>query len=190
MDSENPNEHARPLWQWAFLWIGDHSNLTVMHPLDVDRAKGVLADLSAVGERPSYREVKAFLATAWESLPDTQRQVRELWRRLDRNPGHRFRMPYGRHPRFYTLDRLVEEHKLVPLEERLRELAASAVDRCARAANGGSKADFDEGHGELERVAKAFADLRALRFGPAAVGRWWDRFESEDPPSGTRGTLT
>ncbi len=178
----------RPLWQHTLLWIGEASNLTAMHPLDIDRAKRVLSDLSAVGERPPYEEVKTFLAQVWAPWPDSQRQVRELWRKLWNNPGHRFRLMRNDH-RFYTLDRLTQQHGLHPLEDRLQAVGECALDACVRATSQGTAAEFATAAGALHHVATALTDLRRLRWGPAAVGGWWDRFDSEAPPAGTRGVL-
>jgi hypothetical protein len=184
-----PGERERPLWQWAFLWIGEMGNLTVFHPLDEERAKVVMADLSVVGERPTYEEVKQFLAEAWPAFPGSQRDIRSLWRRIERNPGHRFRHKRPL-PRLYTLDRLVAEHGLRPLEERIHESAARALSSLSAMASGGGRDEFTEAKAELERASMALEDLRALRFGPASVGRWWDDFENPEPPAGTRGALT
>ncbi len=176
----------RPLWEWVFLWIGEHSNLGLLHPLDENRAKEVIADLSAVGERPSYAQVKAFLAARWPEHLGAQRRIREFWRQIERNPAHRFQLL--RPPRrFYTLDRLVEEHGLLPLETRLATLATEAIAATSIAVNRGSAAEFERIHAECDRVTRALEDLRALRFGPASVGRYWDKFEHAQPPAGTRG---
>jgi hypothetical protein len=178
----------RPLWEWVFLWIGEHSNLGILHPLDENRAKEVIADLSAVGERPSYAQVKAFLAARWPEHLGAQRRIREFWRQIERNPAHRFRLL--RPPRrFYTLDRLVEEHGLLPLETRLATLATEAIAATAIAVNRGSTAEFERLRAECDRVTRALEDLRALRFGPASVGRYWDKFEHAQPPAGTRGAI-
>lgn len=178
----------RPLWEWVFLWIGEHSNLGLLHPLDENRAKEVIADLSAVGERPSYAQVKAFLADCWPEHPEAQRRIRGFWRQIERNPAHRFRLI--RPPRrFYTLDRLAEEHDLLPLETRLATLATEAITATASAVNQGSAANFERLRAECDRATRALEDLRALRFGPASVGRYWDNFEHAQPPAGTRGVL-
>lgn len=181
-------EEATSLWEFAFQWIGENSNLGLPHTLDLDRAKAVMSDLSAVGERPSYSEVKRYLAEIWPGWPGTQRRIRELWRLLERNPGHRFRLPRPRR-RFYTLDRLVEAHDLQSLDERLRSHGNKAIADCVMALNQGSADEFALHKAECERTVRALEDLRALRYGPGSVGRWWDDFESPEPPPGTRGTM-
>lgn len=177
------------LWKLAFQWIGERSNLSLFHPIDLDHAKSVMLGLSAVGERPSYAEVKKHLAEIWPAWPGAQRQIRELWRRLERNPGHRFRLMRKPRRPFYTLDRLVADHGLRSLDERLRVLGEKSVAACIDAINNKTADEFASIKAECERVIRAVEDLRALRYGPASVGRWWDEFENPSPPAGTRGTI-
>lgn len=182
------NDDEPLLWKLTFQWVGERSNLSLLHPLDLNQAKSVMLDLSAVDERPPYADVKKYLAEIWPAWPDAQRQIRELWRRLERNPAHRFRrMRKPRHP-FYTLDRLVEAHGLLSLDERLRVLGERSLAACIDAINDKTAGEFASLKAECERVFRAMEDLRALRYGPASVGRWWDDFENLGPPAGTRGT--
>jgi hypothetical protein len=192
MDGAPPNhthDDEPLLWKLTFQWIGERSNLSLLHPLDLDHAKSVMLDLSAVDERPPYADVKKYLAEIWPAWPGAQRQIRELWRRLERNPAHRFRlMRKPRHP-FYTLDRLVEIHGLPSLDDRLRVLGERSLAACIDAINDKTADEFASLKAEYERVIRAMEDLRALRYGPASVGRWWDDFENPRPPAGTRGTI-
>ena len=187
-DAVDNNEGEPLLWMLVFRWIGESSNLGILHSLDLDRAKSVMTDLSAVGERPAYSEVKQYLAEIWPAWSGAQRQIRGLWRQLERNPGHRFRLRQPRHP-FYTLDRLVRAHGLRTLDERLCDFGQRSVAAYLDAGNRAGAVEFASRKAECERVIRAAEDLRALRYGPASVGRWWDDFENPSPPAGTLGTL-
>ncbi len=123
-----PRPVANELWQHSLSWLEESINVSLPHELDVRRMTKVLKGLWAVGERPTYDEFKRYLRRLWPEFPSTQRQVRELWRTIERNPHHRFRRITRHDEPLHIVDLVCERHQLRPPEVRLRSVAALALE--------------------------------------------------------------
>jgi hypothetical protein len=181
---------AIELWHFALNDFTQSCNITLLHPLDVDRIQRVMKALYWVDERPSEVDLRSFLRSLWPDFPGTQKQIRDVWRTVLRNPLHRFRAEKGhRLDGLHTLDRLSEEHGLPELGERLARVAASHLSAYIVAAQACSPNEIACAKRNLDAALEHVLDLQHIRYGPACVGRWWDPLASADPPPGTRGRV-
>lgn len=165
---------ATELWHYTLHNIGDRMNLGVPHPLDRRYAIDQLLDLHAVGERPHYDELKAYVDELWRAWPGVRRMVRGVWRTILRNPHHRFRgakLP----SRFATLDMLARENGLRPIEDRLADVAALALADFHETAT--RNPDFEsylQAHQTLEAAISAISRFRDTRLGLRSLGACWE----------------
>lgn len=141
----------------------------------------MLKGLWLVGERPTYDELKGYLRQLWPAFPSTQRQVRELWRTLERNPHHRFRRITHHDEPLYIVDLVCEKHQLSPPDARLRSVAVSALSAVQDAAETADPARYSTARADLDATLAAIEQLRCLRHGPKALGLW---FNEDDPHRG------
>lgn len=172
-----PNE----LWHHSLYWLEDSINVSLPHELDVRRMTKVLKGLWLVGERPIYEELKCYLRQLWPAFPSTQRQVRELWRTLERNPHHRFRRIAHHDEPLYIIDLVCEKHQLLPPEARIRAVAVSALKAVQDTAVTPDPARYATARADLAATLAAIEQLRRLRHGARALGLW---FNEDDPLRG------
>jgi hypothetical protein len=110
------------LWHGALEKIERHMIISSPHPIDNDIVKAVFFELVLIGERPPAEEVARFLKQRWpKSSDDLRRRSLTVWKKLERNPVHRFKWEGRGYPvlPFVTLDQVVEAHGLQPVGERL-----------------------------------------------------------------------
>lgn len=178
-----PRPVANELWQHSLYWLEESPpiNVSLPHELDVRRMTKVLKGLWAVGERPTYDEFKRYLRRLWPEFPSTQRQVRELWRTIERNPHHRFRRITRHDEPLHIVDLVCERHQLRPPEVRLRSVAALALEAVQDTAATADPARHAAARAELDATLAAIEQLRRLRHGARALDL---RFNEDDPLRG------
>src|SRR4051812_22457342 len=118
----------RPLWHLVLDWIVGRFE-DVLHPLDRAKVVWWMRELYAVGERPTPRQVRAYLRTHHASWRPSDDVVVETWGKIMRNPMHRFRLPptyrYQRWPYHLTEDLIIDHHLAESLEDRVTRFAQS-----------------------------------------------------------------
>lgn len=176
-----PRPVANELWQHSLSWLEESINVSLPHELDVRRMTKVLKGLWAVGERPTYDEFKRYLRRLWPEFPSTQRQVRELWRTIERNPHHRFRRITRHDEPLHIVDLVCERHQLRPPEVRLRSVAALALEAVQDTAATADPARHAAARAELDATLAAIEQLRRLRHGARALDL---RFNEDHPLRG------
>jgi hypothetical protein len=163
------------LWQHTLVAIGEHVNLAVLHPLDDIWIIRHLQNLYAVGERPSYDEVKSYLTKIWPAWPGSQRFVRDIWRTILRNPYHYFRRArkHGR-TSLRFLDGLVQDRGLSPsLDARVRRVLGEAQASFDRIALSDPDLEaFLRARRDLVQAIVTMERLREVRLGNASTGNW------------------
>jgi hypothetical protein len=146
-------------------------------PSDRDRIACLLKELHVVGERPPSADLRAFLDERWSAMWVIDRRgIIDLWRRLERNPLHNFRVQRGGYPwvrPFVILDQTVEEHGLRSVGERLVEQAQGAQRRLLELALDGWTEDFDRAELEARETELAIRAWAASQ--SAQEGAFWPR---------------
>ena len=129
---DTPEAGEPPLWKPVLNWLA--SAYLTSEPWIRDRARvdAVLWELYALGERPAVPELRRYLDELGES-DGWAREVADRWRRRVRNPRWRPRRrdregePWVRP--FYVVDRVVREHGLRSIPDRLADaLTTAALD--------------------------------------------------------------
>jgi hypothetical protein len=162
------SEHP-PLWQVVLDWLADDEPISVLYPYDEVAVLHRLKDLAALGEHPSMDEFRNYFRARQDHWGESERKVCEAWKKLLRNPGHRFkalhRYEYQDQP-FYTVEWLIEQHGLAPgLRERISAVAHSRLDALIAAADQGTRAEYEEAQRLFALSRHSIAHLRRARFG-------------------------
>jgi hypothetical protein len=176
---------TKPLWQLGLDWLVDTVGGST-HWLDRERARQLARGMRMGGERPSYREVSAYIGELWPDWPHTASMVRESWRGV-----YCAKMSLGRDSHWdntplYGPDWLIEHHGLQPVTEvRLAAVAHDALDALLQAAQEDDTAAYVARQRALDASLTAVHHLRFLRHGSGALGfkdwnperprrpRWW-----------------
>jgi hypothetical protein len=165
------SRRPKKLWQAGLLWLDDAINLTVPHPLDDERMKKMMVGLRRVGDWPVEPELTRYMAELWPCTPWVQRAIRALWRKLERNPNHRFRWSGGDFDDpLYIVDVLSERHGMQSLEDRLSVVMRDAARAYHAASMEDDQQQYKAGRKTLESAIESVHSLRRLRLGPAALG--------------------
>lgn len=149
------------LWKLAIRACGELINVGNVHPSDEKLLAATFLELYLVGERPSLPEVETFLKELWPAQPEyNRRAILEIWRKLIRNPQHRFRVLRRNWPwrqPFYVLDGICQREGLEPVGERLARQVGVGAENYRKAVEAAPAAP------ETEGAARALAmTVRAL----------------------------
>jgi hypothetical protein len=141
------------LWQRVIEHLGEGSrgskgqgliNVSGLHPTDEPKIVSDLTALYYVGQRPSTREMDEFIAGLWPTADSTRKYIVSVWKRILKNPQHRFRCVRQqrwawRNP-FHNVEVLAHEDGLPSIGEMLRDqlLADANAYLAAVAADAGS----------------------------------------------------
>ncbi len=110
------------LWKPVLAKLSEHPLMRELWPRDRPRLDETLLELFVLGERPSVREVRAFLAEIGASEV-LRREVGVRWRKRLKNPGWRprelIRSGSGWATPFYLPDLVVRENALRDISDRL-----------------------------------------------------------------------
>lgn len=127
------------LWKPVLAKLSEHPLMRELWPRDRPRLDETLLELFVLGERPSVREVRAFLADIGASEV-LRREVGVRWRKRLKNPGWRprelIRSGSGWATPFYLPDLVVRENALRDISDRLGQaVAVAARDYMRRSAS-------------------------------------------------------
>lgn len=155
------------LWQATLEHVTPLINVGALHPLDRETLSVVVKELYVAGERPTAEETDEYLRALWAgSDAQTRRVVKDFFRKLERNPTHRFQIPNGRYRfrrPFLLVDEAAEACELGSVGERIAAASAAAQHRFA------DLAARQPGSPELEAAQReVFAEQRALEVWAAA----------------------
>jgi hypothetical protein len=167
---------ATELWQRLLQEIPEHTDPANWQAADQAFVVRQLQALYAVGDRPGYNEVKDYLEEVWPDQPDLRKRVRTVWRKILRNPYHRFRVSEGP-ATFDVLDRLAtqlsREYGSPPLSWRMLGVL-DAVWNAYRdvAIDDPNFERYLAARRDVRAAMEAVSRLRATRHGWASIGAW------------------
>jgi hypothetical protein len=154
----------QPLWQVALDHIADDAFINLLYPYDELHVLHVLQDVAAMGEEPSVEEFRGYLRTKRDSWGESEKKVCLAWKKLFRNPGHRFKALRGyeyRDQPFFTIERLIEERRMEPgIRERIAGVFHRRVDQLVDAADSGSRVEYDDARHLFGLVRYSIVELR------------------------------
>lgn len=175
----------KPLWKLGLDWLCE-ANGGACHSLDRDRARNLARGMRMVGEGPEYVEVSRYIAELWDVWPHSIAMVRDCWRTVYRAQTSLGRDRRVHHTPLYTVDRLIEKHRLEPVtEERLAAVTLSATHAFIEASKGSDTELYLARRRELDVALTAMRHLKYLRHGYGALGlrdldpeaplrpKWW-----------------
>ena len=118
------------LWKPVLAKLSEHPLMRELWPRDRPRLDETLLELFVLGERPSVREVRAFLVEIGAS-DVLRREVGVRWRKRLKSPGWRprelVRSGSGWATPFYLPDLVVRENALRDVSDRLAQAIAVAA---------------------------------------------------------------
>lgn len=184
------------LWQRAIQWLGQGDrgrsgdgliNVSMLHWLDEPKIVSVLTELYYVGERPSAAQVDRFIAGMWPGADSTRKRIVSFWRRILKNPQHRFvcireRGWSWRYP-FLVLEKLAQEDGLPPIGDLLRTQLTAAADTYVAALGDDPGSDGTlRAARDLAAAAQALTVWGATRDVHPDAGGWHNPFALRHDP--------
>jgi hypothetical protein len=166
----------KPLWQFVLdgyreIPDGTGGYFDRLHPFDATFVIWHLQDLRDLGEEPTVDEFRRHLRSVRRDFGDAEREVLDIWKRLLRNPDHRFRIlrerqtewnpqPYESAARIIERDRL-----LLSVADRIEGALHQRINSLVAAADQGTRGDFDRAYTYIRSSMRAVRRLRRMRFG-------------------------
>ena len=166
----------KPLWQFALdeyreIPDGTGGYFDRLHPFDATFVIWDLQDLRDLGEEPTVDDFRRHLRSVRRDFGDPERKVVDIWKRLLRNPEHRFRIVRERqtewnpHP-YEWAARIIDRERLpLSVADRIEGVLHQRIQSLVAAADQGTREDFDRAYTCVRSSMRAVRQLRRMRFG-------------------------